>query len=29
MYVITFTVYNVGHWIYGVLFRVKDRVFQS
>jgi hypothetical protein len=28
MSVITFWVYDVGYWIYGVSFRVKDRVFQ-
>jgi hypothetical protein len=24
MYVITFKVYDVGHWIYGVSFKVKS-----
>jgi hypothetical protein len=29
MYVITFKVYDVRHWIYGVSFRVKGRMFQN
>jgi hypothetical protein len=28
MYVITFKVYDVGHWICGVSFKVRNKVFQ-
>jgi hypothetical protein len=29
MHVITFNVFDVGHWIYDVSFKVKDKVFQN